>query len=176
VHAEADVHDTPASTLASAPLGLGVDWMAQAVPFQRSASVTAAPLIVEEFPTAVHAEADVHDTAENAPVGASGLGVDTTDQAAAPDDGRGGCAWFGTPPGRCRQPGASGDLTGSCRPGTGGESGTQAAGPSRRWAGGRTAGGRAETEAAPAADVIASISPTPTTTATKAAGYLPSRH
>jgi hypothetical protein len=41
---------------------LGVGWMTQAVPFHRSASVPL-PLLVVESPTAVHAAADVHETA-----------------------------------------------------------------------------------------------------------------
>jgi hypothetical protein len=40
------VHDTPASPLPSVPPGLGVVWMAQAVPFQLSASVTATPALL----------------------------------------------------------------------------------------------------------------------------------
>jgi len=46
VHAEAEVHDTPDSPLDVAPLGVGVDWMAQVVPFQFSASVWLAPALV----------------------------------------------------------------------------------------------------------------------------------
>jgi hypothetical protein len=38
-----DVQDTPNSTAAAAPAGLGVAWMLQSVPFQRSAKVTSAP-------------------------------------------------------------------------------------------------------------------------------------
>jgi hypothetical protein len=70
VHAEADVHDTAVNSgLPRVPLGLGVGWMAQDVPFQRSASVTL-PLLVRENPTAVQARADVHDTARKPPDGA----------------------------------------------------------------------------------------------------------
>jgi hypothetical protein len=43
VHAVAEMHDTPDSLLACAPLGLGVVWIVQLVPFQRSASVTTVP-------------------------------------------------------------------------------------------------------------------------------------
>jgi hypothetical protein len=39
MHAEADVHDTPSRLLFDEPLGFGVGWMAQDLPFQRSASV-----------------------------------------------------------------------------------------------------------------------------------------
>jgi hypothetical protein len=42
VHAEADVHDTPVSVVDS-PLTVGMDCMAQVVPFQRSASGTPLP-------------------------------------------------------------------------------------------------------------------------------------
>jgi hypothetical protein len=58
VHAEADEHDTPPSP-PPLPLGWGIFWMAQAVPFQRSA---------RNPPTAMHAEADVHDTPAREPV------------------------------------------------------------------------------------------------------------
>src|SRR5215472_10206333 len=67
MHAEADPHDTPARKARS---GLGVVWMAQAVPFHRSASVTATPLLLLAAPTPVQAEDDVHDTALNVPAGA----------------------------------------------------------------------------------------------------------
>jgi hypothetical protein len=66
VHAEADVHDTAVNSgLPRVPLGLGVGWMAQAVPFHRSASVT-----LPENPTAVQDVADVHDTARKPRAGA----------------------------------------------------------------------------------------------------------
>ena len=42
--------------------GLGVDWMAQVVPFQFSASVKVAFVLVTYHPTAVQADAVVHDT------------------------------------------------------------------------------------------------------------------
>jgi hypothetical protein len=38
-----DVQDTPKSTAAAAPAGLGMVWMLQSVPFQRSAKVTSRP-------------------------------------------------------------------------------------------------------------------------------------
>ena len=41
-----DVQDTPKSTAAAAPAGLGVAWMLHRVPFQRSAKVTSAPELV----------------------------------------------------------------------------------------------------------------------------------
>ena len=43
VQALAALHDTPASVLSLDPVGLGVGWMVQLVPSQRSASVTTAP-------------------------------------------------------------------------------------------------------------------------------------
>jgi hypothetical protein len=101
VHEVAEVHDPPSRELAVEPLGLGVGWMVQAVPFHRSASVTEAPSLVSEDPTAVQAETDVHDTACNVPVGACGLGVDSIDQPVAPVDGRSGTeAGSGTAEGR----------------------------------------------------------------------------
>src|SRR5215470_8509746 len=69
VHADADVHDTPLKT--SPPCGgLGVAWMAQRVPFHRSARVRPA-----ELPTAVHADAEVHDTPFREPPPCGGLGA-----------------------------------------------------------------------------------------------------
>jgi hypothetical protein len=43
VQALGDVQDTPSRELLSAPAGLGVDWIAQLVPSQRSANVTTSP-------------------------------------------------------------------------------------------------------------------------------------
>jgi hypothetical protein len=76
VQAVLDVHDTPSSSLLVAPVGLGVVWSDQLVPFQRSANVRCVPALLMKYPTAVHAAVDVHDTALSrllvAPVG---LGV-----------------------------------------------------------------------------------------------------
>jgi hypothetical protein len=59
----ADGHDTPCKTLCSAPVGLGVGWMAQRVPFHCSASVPPPPGVLLMYqPTAVHAVADRHET------------------------------------------------------------------------------------------------------------------
>ncbi len=81
VQAVADVHDTPLRLLPWAPLGLGVAWMAQLVPFHRSASVRPVPPLLLYPPTAVHAAADVHDTPLRAlPWAPAGLGVDWMDQ------------------------------------------------------------------------------------------------
>lgn len=60
----AAVHDTPNRKLFVAPLGFGVAFIAQAVPFQLSASVTSLtgePVI--RVPTAMQLLAAVHDTA-----------------------------------------------------------------------------------------------------------------
>jgi hypothetical protein len=67
VHAEAEVHDTPLRPLDLVPLGVGVGWTAQVVPFHRSASIMELPLLAMEKPTAVQAEADVQDTATKFP-------------------------------------------------------------------------------------------------------------
>ena len=76
MQALADVHDTPASWLLSTPAGLGVDWIAQLLPFQRSANVITSPPLLREAPTAVQALAAVHDTAYSAlPVAPVGAGV-----------------------------------------------------------------------------------------------------
>jgi hypothetical protein len=53
-------HDTPASPIP--PAGLGIGWTAQLVPFQRSARF----FIEAVFPTAVQADAEVHETATRA--------------------------------------------------------------------------------------------------------------
>ena len=73
-----DVHDTPFSVLYFAPLGAGVGWIDQVEPFQRSASGALCPP-TDVVPTAVHAVADVHDTALSAPT----PGEETTAQFAA---------------------------------------------------------------------------------------------
>jgi hypothetical protein len=67
VHADADAHDTPSRLLPAAPFGLGVLWIAQLVPFHRSARVACAPAPLVKLPTATHADADVQDTAESWP-------------------------------------------------------------------------------------------------------------
>jgi hypothetical protein len=60
------------------PLGWGVGWIDQIVPFQRSVSGTLFPP-TEVDPTAVHAVADEHDTALRVPT----AGEETTAQVAA---------------------------------------------------------------------------------------------
>jgi hypothetical protein len=70
VQALVEVHDTPLRLAYAAPVGVGVDWIDQLVPSQRS---TNGPFPM--WPTAVHAVAEVHDTPFSMapPVG---LGVD----------------------------------------------------------------------------------------------------
>jgi hypothetical protein len=67
MHADADVQDTP---LRRPPPrgGLGVAWTVHLMPFQLSARVPAL-----EAPTAVHADADVQDTALKPPCGWEGV-------------------------------------------------------------------------------------------------------
>ena len=60
MHALAELHDTADSSLPSAPVGFGVVWIAQLVPFHHSANVTVLPVLVVEWPTAALAEP--HDT------------------------------------------------------------------------------------------------------------------
>src|SRR5262245_2743873 len=74
VHADAEAH----ATLARKPPpcgGLGVAWMAQRVRAHRSASVLALGVKALEPPTAVHADADVHDTPLKTTPPRGGLGV-----------------------------------------------------------------------------------------------------
>src|SRR5215467_11216344 len=69
VQAAADMHDTAFRMVnwkANCGMGgLGVDWMCQLVPSQRSArgKTRSSPELLPWPPTAVHAETDVHDTA-----------------------------------------------------------------------------------------------------------------
>jgi hypothetical protein len=81
VHALAEAHDTPFNTLNVAPAGTGTDWRTHCVPFHRSANGTRFPEPLMKYPTAVHAVADVQETAEKAVVVApAGLGVALTVQ------------------------------------------------------------------------------------------------
>src|SRR6266496_3935592 len=74
-HRLADVHDTASRAFPGVPTGLpGVRWITQDVPFHRSASVTRAPRTRRTRPpTAVHALAELHDTAAGSAI--AGLGV-----------------------------------------------------------------------------------------------------
>jgi hypothetical protein len=83
VQAVGEVHDTPSSPLAVAPVGFGVDWTDQLVPSQRSAKVRWLPKSMPAMePTAVQAEADVHDTPRRMPYPSGGgrVVVDWIDQ------------------------------------------------------------------------------------------------
>ena len=70
MQADDEVQATLDRTVNAEPDGLGVAWMAQLVPSHRSARVPPFP----EFPTAVHAELEVHDTLFRKPPPA-GFGV-----------------------------------------------------------------------------------------------------
>jgi hypothetical protein len=70
VQAEADGQATVFRNVNCAPAGLGVGWMRHFLPFHRSARFPAF-----EFPTAVHADADVHATPFRTPPPWDGLGV-----------------------------------------------------------------------------------------------------
>ena len=59
----ADAQATLNRPLAAAPAWLGVDWIAHLLPFQRSARVTGVLRPLIEPPTAVQAEAEMHDKA-----------------------------------------------------------------------------------------------------------------
>ncbi|MGB0090918.1 MAG: hypothetical protein WBP81_00025 [Solirubrobacteraceae bacterium] len=66
------------------PAGLGVGWIIQALPSQRSATVTIVPAPSGAQPKAAQAAADGRDTAETAPRGTVGLGVGSIVHLAAP--------------------------------------------------------------------------------------------
>ena len=76
-----DGHDTPTSRLRVAPAGLGVRWIAQLLPFHRSASVASTPARFVNDPTAVQDLGDVHDTPSRLLlVAPAGFGVRWIDQ------------------------------------------------------------------------------------------------
>src|SRR5215469_15719788 len=69
--------DTASSSLASAPAGPETGWMAQFVPFHRSASGVVVPVLLDSAPTAVQARAEAHETAKNPASGKpAGAGTD----------------------------------------------------------------------------------------------------
>jgi len=70
VQADDVVHTTLLRKANCAPRGVGVAWMLQLAPFQRSASVPAL-----DDPTAVHADADKHVTLARKPPPCEGFGV-----------------------------------------------------------------------------------------------------
>ena len=83
VQALMDVHDTPLSRLLGAPAWLGVGWIDQLVPFQRSTRDRPAGRLdqVENVPTAVQALAEVHDTPlSELPMSSAGSATAWTDQ------------------------------------------------------------------------------------------------
>ena len=86
VQAVAEVHETPSRFGLVAPVGVGVVWIVQAVPFHRSAMVLYTVTFVDgtsNSPTAVQAVAEVHETLSRpllpGYVG-TGLGVGSTVQ------------------------------------------------------------------------------------------------
>src|SRR5690349_15258685 len=81
VHLSAAGHATATSLLDEHPVGLGVGWICQSLPFQRSASVSCAPDLTRNCPTPVHAELDEQETPFRALAAApGGFGVDWTVQ------------------------------------------------------------------------------------------------
>ena len=86
MHAVAEVHDTPFRSLRSAPLGAGRVWLVQVLPSQRAAdgSQTILPSnSLSSVPTAMHAEADVHETPFMRPPVASCIVQELPSQRAA---------------------------------------------------------------------------------------------
>jgi hypothetical protein len=64
VQASGEPHDTPARAGAGSPGGVRMAWLAQLLPFQRSATAIPAPVLeLADAPTAVQADAAEHDTA-----------------------------------------------------------------------------------------------------------------
>jgi len=77
VQAVAVGHDTASSSLASDPAEPETGWMAQLVPFHRSASGVVSPVLLDSAPTAVQARAEAHETAKNPAAGKpAGPGTD----------------------------------------------------------------------------------------------------
>src|SRR5215472_4259490 len=76
VQAVAVGQDTARNSLASDPGEPETGWMAQLVPFHRSASGVVTPVLLDLAPTAVQARADTHEIAKNPAAGnPSGLGT-----------------------------------------------------------------------------------------------------
>src|SRR5262249_4389632 len=77
----AEVHWTAPSSLPSADVGLGVAWIAQVVPFHRSATGACPVLLFTYCPTASHDFAEVQETACSArELPSAGVGVACADQ------------------------------------------------------------------------------------------------
>src|SRR4029077_20431162 len=68
VHSVVDGQATPRRKLPVAPDGLGLHWIVQLVPPQRSASVTVTPELLVYAPTAMQSLADGQATPERLPV------------------------------------------------------------------------------------------------------------
>lgn len=77
-----DVHETPMSSLDVEPRGLGVGWIDQVLPFQRSARGTPLPL-TPRSPTAVQTFVEMHDTALRPPLPGEGTTLQLAAVAAA---------------------------------------------------------------------------------------------
>ena len=56
-------HETPTKKMPVAPAGVGADCADQDLPFQRCTSTADGPSFCPVEPTAVHADADEHETA-----------------------------------------------------------------------------------------------------------------
>jgi hypothetical protein len=80
VQAVLELHDTPDKKLYIAPVGLGIDWTDQLVPFQASANARSVPAPLLVKPTAMQDVPVVHEVPNRPPVGTTGLGVDCTVQ------------------------------------------------------------------------------------------------
>ena len=81
MQAEAVLHEIEVMERIEAPVGFGVGWINQLVPFQTSARVMA-PVPLSCVPTASHAVREVHDTASSeAFAKPEGFTVDILDQA-----------------------------------------------------------------------------------------------
>src|SRR5215469_14867790 len=78
VHAFVAEQDTPNSALFTWPAGTGVDWLVHLLPSHRSASGVEVFWVVVVVPTAVQAEAEVHETAKNPLSWPAGLGAVST--------------------------------------------------------------------------------------------------
>jgi hypothetical protein len=79
VHAEGDEQDTLNSALSLAPGGLGVGWIAQLLPFHRSARVTTTPEPLVKSPTAMQEDELEQETPASWPVRPRRFRVGTID-------------------------------------------------------------------------------------------------
>jgi hypothetical protein len=76
VHVWGDGHDTASSSAPVEPGGVGVGWIVQTFPSQRSTSVPDLPVLSVDRPTAVHACGVAHDIPDSsALVAPGGAGV-----------------------------------------------------------------------------------------------------